>query len=440
MQFSIDKQTLEDLNILGRYKPDSVFNIYNKTTTRGGSLLLEQLFREPFTDGADITERSSIFQFFRDKGYILPFSANSFEQMEQYVESADSSSLIGSLTHNLKRKFLGMLAGSAELQQLLVGQKETIELITLLKEFTRALTDDSATHSFKQESREILSLLEKKELASLSKYKTTKESFTKFLKYDYTLRVKAASILKSIISKIYTLDVYTTVARVSTERNYSFASISPVEEYTTSIEGLYHPCIPGAIPNDLHFSKEQNVLFLTGANMAGKSTLMKSFGIAVYLSHMGFPGAFSSMKISPAEGLFTSINVPDNLNLGYSHFYAEVMRVKMIAQEVAKDKRLIIMFDELFKGTNVKDAYDATVEITSSFAKRSKCSFIVSTHIMEAGETLKKNHKNITFKLLPSNLRNNIPRYTYILEDGISDDRHGMTIIKNEKILEIIQN
>lgn len=440
MQFSIDKQTLEDLNILGRYKPDSVFNIYNKTMTRGGSLMLEQLFREPFTNGEDITERSSILRFFQERGYQLPFKTAGFEQMEQYAENADSSSLISSIVNNIKRKALGMMAGNTELQQLLHGQQETVELIIKLRKFAQQLVKEAASHIFKQESIELLSLLEAKELESLPEYNSSKENFRKFLKYDYILRVKAASTLKAIINKIYTLDVYTTIAKVSNEKGFSYASICPVEEYTTEIEGLYHPCIPGAVPNDLYFGKEHNVLFLTGANMAGKSTLMKSFGIAIYLAHMGFPGAFKSMKISPSEGLFTSINVPDNLNMGYSHFYAEVMRVKMIAQEVAKDKRLIIMFDELFKGTNVKDAYDATVEITSSFAKKNKCSFIVSTHIMEAGVTLSKKHKNITFKLLPSNLKNNIPKYTYTLEDGISDDRHGMTIINNEKILEIIKN
>jgi DNA mismatch repair ATPase MutS len=144
------------------------------------------------------------------------------------------------------------------------------------------------------------------------------------------------------------------------------------------------------------------------------------------------------MELSPTQGMFTSINVPDNLAMGYSHFYAEVVRVKMIAQEVSKDKRLVIMFDELFKGTNVKDAYEATVEITSAFANKKRCCFIVSTHIMEAGLTLQKEHNNMKFLLLPSYIEGPTPKYSYKLEKGISDDRHGMTIIRKEKILELI--
>jgi DNA mismatch repair ATPase MutS len=125
--------------------------------------------------------------------------------------------------------------------------------------------------------------------------------------------------------------------------------------------------------------------------------------------------------------------------MGYSHFYAEVVRVKKIANEVSSGKKLIIMFDELFKGTNVKDAYDATVAVTEAFSKIKKCSFIVSTHIMEAGLTLKVRCSNIQFKYLPTIMNGNTPVYPYILDDGISNDRHGMMIINNEKIIEIIK-
>ena len=125
--------------------------------------------------------------------------------------------------------------------------------------------------------------------------------------------------------------------------------------------------------------------------------------------------------------------------MGYSHFYAEVVRVKKIAIEVASGKHLVVMFDELFKGTNVKDAYDATVAITGAFSKIRECAFVVSTHIMEAGITLRESSNNIQFKFLPTVMKGNIPEYTYILDEGISNDRHGMRIINNEKIIEIIK-
>ncbi len=104
------------------------------------------------------------------------------------------------------------------------------------------------------------------------------------------------------------------------------------------VQGLYHPGITGAVTNSVSLHGNSNVIFLTGANMAGKSTFMKSFGIAVYLAHMGFPLAVEHMVFSIRDGLFSSINVPDNLKMGYSHFYAEVLRVKQVAETRKRGK------------------------------------------------------------------------------------------------------
>jgi DNA mismatch repair ATPase MutS len=182
---------------------------------------------------------------------------------------------------------------------------------------------------------------------------------------------------------------------------------------------------------------DHNVIFLTGANMAGKSTWMKTIGISLYLAHIGFPVAARTMEFSIREGIYSSINVADNIALGYSHFYAEVVRVKNAAQATSTGKYLLLMFDELFKGTNVKDAYDGTLAVTEAFAEYKHCLFIVSTHIIEVGEALKFK-KNIQFTYMPTVMEGSIPGYTYRLQRGITEDRQGMLIIRNEGILDLI--
>jgi DNA mismatch repair ATPase MutS len=224
------------------------------------------------------------------------------------------------------------------------------------------------------------------------------------------------------------------VARV---KGFTYAKALGPEKNTLSVTGLCHPCINGAVGNAITMHEHSNVVFLTGANMAGKSTLMKSIGIAMYLAHMGFPVAASHMLFSAREGLYSSINVADNISLGYSHFYAEVVRVKQAAEATASGKRLLLMFDELFKGTNVKDAYDGTLAVTAAFSEYTDCLFVVSTHIIEVGEAL-KNRANIQFAFLPTVMDGNHPRYTYKLQGGITEDRQGMIIIRNEGILELI--
>jgi DNA mismatch repair ATPase MutS len=88
----------------------------------------------------------------------------------------------------------------------------------------------------------------------------------------------------------------------------------------------------------------------------------------------------------------------------------------------------------------VKDAFDATVAVTLGFSNYRRCSYIISTHITEAGHDLKTKMDNIQYHYVPTVMEGSIPRYTYKLTDGITNDRHGMMIIQNERIIETIKN
>lgn len=82
--------------------------------------------------------------------------------------------------------------------------------------------------------------------------------------------------------------------------------------------------------------------------------------------------------------------------------------------------------------------YEATLQVTTAFSKYRNCSFIISTHITEVGEALARGKYPVRFYYLPTIMEGLVPRYTYRLREGITGDRHGMVIIKNEKILEMI--
>jgi DNA mismatch repair ATPase MutS len=235
------------------------------------------------------------------------------------------------------------------------------------------------------------------------------------------------------------MDVYISVAAVATEKGYIFPEAIDRELHSIHLVNVYHPQLDKPIGNSISVAPDSNVVFLTGANMAGKSTFMKSLGIALFLAHMGFPVAADKMQFSVRDGMFTTINLSDNLNMGYSHFYAEVLRVKKVAEQLQANRNIFVIFDELFRGTNVKDAYEATVAITAAFARKTNCMFVVSTHIMEAGDTLKPKYKNINFVFLPTKMDKQKPVYTYKLEQGITEDRHGMVIINNEGIIDILK-
>lgn len=164
---------------------------------------------------------------------------------------------------------------------------------------------------------------------------------------------------------------------------------------------------------------------------------MKSLGIAFYLAHAGFPIPADEMTFSVKDGLFTSINVPDNIQLGYSHFYAEVRRVRQAAELVAEGGQVMVIFDELFKGTNVKDAYEGTLCVTEALSAYRQSFFVISTHIIEVAEPLME-RANILFKYMPTIMNKEKPSYTFKLAKGVTSDRQGMTIIRNEGILDLL--
>lgn len=438
MSFFADKQTLDDLNIPGRHKNNSISRLFDTVVTAGGKKVMDAMFQKPLTDAEEINKRSTLFSYFTKKFVAFPFTADEFEVMENYLGSAGGS-MLGVGINTLSKRFLQITAQDSGYEMLNNEVCKTIELLNRFYDFASRQHDEESPYV--GELTIIKSIFGSQKLSWLrTESEAKKLNLAKLIRYDYLLRTALYTEMQQLTAMIFRLDVYLAVAKVAAAKGFSYARAYTRTGNLLNITGLYHPALTNAVGNALSLSAANNVLFLTGANMAGKSTLMKAFGISIYLAHMGFPVAASHMEFSVKDGLYSSINVPDNLGLGYSHFYAEVLRVKTVAEQVAADKDLVVIFDELFKGTNVKDAYDATLSITEAFSENRNCFFVISTHIVEVGESLRERCSNFRFSYLPTVMKGPIPMYTYTLEDGITTDRHGMMIIENEGILDLIRS
>ncbi|MBO9633198.1 MAG: DNA mismatch repair protein [Chitinophagaceae bacterium] len=436
MSFTIDKQSLDELNLMGKFRQGSVYYLFNQVKTRGGEQLLDQLFRTPLTDADAINQRTSVFRFFQDAQYQFPFDPQQVLLMREYVDAAASGGKLQILAGILLKKTLSSLTRDERYKILIQGLQATI--VTLKKCFSFVIELAASQGPYQQRVEEVLRVFQLQELNKLIETDIYSDiPVSAIASYDHLLKQRLNKEMRLILDFIAETDVNIAVANVAAVRGLSYAIALPKEANVLNAIDLKHPVIDKAIGNDLRMAAGSNVIFLTGANMAGKSTWMKSIGIGMYLAHIGFPVAAKSMEFSVREGIYSSINVADNIALGYSHFYAEVVRVKNAADATATGKHLLLMFDELFKGTNVKDAYDGTLAVTESFSDYRNCLFIVSTHIIEVGEALREK-KNIQFTYMPTVLEGTVPRYTYRLQDGITEDRQGMMIIRNEGILEMI--
>ncbi|WP_316834938.1 MutS-related protein [Pedobacter nutrimenti] len=439
MLFTTDQQTQEDLNIYGKQGKDSILSLFNRTSTLNGSRLLEELFRYPLSDAAAINARMKKIGYLQNLKTAFPFSSELFDQAEQYLADKDERTKVPAERPTLEKKLTSLVTSNADYRQITSGIAALIEIIQQLNHLLmHTLVLAGSPFISDEETLSINRILNSAPISLLlAENPKSKLVHGKLAKYDAMLRFRYRDTVQQVLRYIYQLDVYLTVARVATERNFIFPKALTREAHVIKITGFYHPQLENAVANTLNISADSNVVFLTGANMAGKSTFMKSLGIAMYLAHMGFPVAAKEMEFSVLDGIYTTINLPDNLGIGASHFYAEVLRIKKIAKELSNGANIFVIFDELFRGTNVKDAYDATLAITTGFAKKHNSVFVISTHIIEAGEVLKE-IPNISFKYLPTRMKGMIPEYTYTLENGVTDDRHGMIIIKNEGILELL--
>ncbi|UAY55740.1 MutS-related protein [Arachidicoccus terrestris] len=438
--FITDRQTLEDLNLLGKYKTGSLFNLFNRVKTRGGELLLESMFRSPLTSSAAINERSEKIRYLQSLPVVLDIEWDRTEDASQYLTERRPSNKLSSYFGCYREKAQEVLYRSDKfrLQQKNIHaiQETLFSASQLLGALIRSEKSGNPLKASQERLAKILNAEELKQIKAKYPYTVGQTAHLQFLFLN-----KYRHEIDELLHLLYELDVYLSVA--DTARNKSFIYAEALEENTEdvtllSVSNLKHPSLHGAVGNPLSLTQKQNLLFLTGANMAGKSTWMKTLGVSFYLAHMGFPVAASSMRFRVMEGIFTSINVPDNISIGWSHFYAEVMRVKQVSQEVGSGKRLFILFDELFKGTNVKDAYDATLAVTQRLARYSNCAFVISTHIIEVGDALKE-IPSIQFKYMPTVMEGAVPTYTYRLTDGITEDRQGMIIIDNEGIFEMLE-
>jgi DNA mismatch repair protein MutS len=441
MLLTTDQQTLNDLAIFGRPGSDAIFNIYNRTATMGGAALLEEMFRHPLADAGGISQRSGIISHFAKQGSGFPFDSGIFDAAEQYLAERDERTRLTGQDQSLGQKLSDLISEDTAYKTLVKG---ILAIIELLRELQRFLSSEALVScaAYVEERLSVMTMVSEEPFLSLlqthPKGKYTREQLAG---YDNGLRFRHPETVRKLLLHIYRLDVYISVAKVAIERGYVFPEVIPAsadKAALLSLEDVKHPTVVNAKGNNILIDSQQNVVFLTGANMAGKSTFMKSIGIAMYIAHIGFPVAAKKMTFMVVGGFFSTINLPDNLGMGASHFYAEVLRVKKVSKELSMGKRLFVLFDELFRGTNVKDANEATIAVVEGFARKSNSLFLISTHIIEAGETLKTKSDHIQYRYLPTKMAGHKPLYTYKLEEGITEDRHGMVIIRNEGILDML--
>lgn len=136
------------------------------------------------------------------------------------------------------------------------------------------------------------------------------------------------------------------------------------------------------------------------------------------------------------DGLFTSVNLFDDIELGYSHFYSEAIRLKTILDQLDKKSNALIILDELFKGTNHNDASQAILEVIKYLSEIDGPSVIISSHITDLYQDLKSMPSIEFIKLDIERDVNGLPIFTYKVTKGVAEERLGMWLLNKSGVFD----
>lgn len=434
MEFKIDEQTLNDLELFNQaLDGKSIFSCFNTACSDGGKACMRKMLKSPLTDVNKIRKRAEAIRYLGQLPFFLDIRREELSFIEVYLQQEDVPQR--SMYRLTSRAVKGWLKPDNDCY---LRQRAVPYLGRLIRElgtFMDELSAGKVPEMIRDMQQGVKETLAREGMQYLMSQK--KDSFWTRESLDLYFRGRELDGVRVILDTLYMLDSLRSLGTMAKDEGLTFP-IFTESGRRVRIEGLYHLFLENPVKNDVLFDDRQHLCFLTGPNMAGKSTCMKAFGVAVYLAHCGLPVPAARMELSVFKGLFTTINLSDNLSLGYSHYYNEVARVKYIVEQVRDLQNVVVVFDELFRGTNVKDAYDASCAVIGGLARLKYGVFMISTHIVEVAEFLKP-FPSVCFRFFEIDMTTGEPRYTYCLREGVSDERIGMYILKKAGVVDLIE-
>jgi len=435
----IDKTTLTDLAILNVSDDFSVFSKINLCRTVGGRHKLYENFTQPLHSIEAIKGIQQTLQTILQKleQWPLQISNGSIMMIEKFFETSIDDipfnpSLITAYSYKIFHKpdfslveySIGHGFDFIKGIQLLIRHFLTTDAPAPLQKLLLAAQQIINKEQFgiieKNNKAADLTIVQQLHLAN-------------FIRYHYKRS------MQDLLDIYAQLDAWYGMAMAVNEYGLHFPEFVESDQPLLKAEGMYHILLPKPVDYNLALHPQCNFLFLTGANMAGKSTFIKAVGDAVFLAHLGMGVPAKNMQLSLFDGLLSNINVVDNLLKGESYFYNEVQRIKSTVHKISDGRKWLILIDELFKGTNVEDAMKCSSTVIEGLLKIKNSLFILSTHLYEIGDALKK-YPNISFNYFETVVTNDQLLFNYQLKEGISNDRLGYLILKNEGVVDMLKN
>ena len=207
---------------------------------------------------------------------------------------------------------------------------------------------------------------------------------------------------------------------------WSYPTISNLDV----VEGINigHPMLgERAVVNSFTLNHDSKVALITGSNMSGKSTFLRTIGLNLLLSYIGAPTCSNGFTCG-VFSIYTCMRTKDNLEESISSFYAEILRIKILIEAAKNGEKVFFLLDEIFKGTNSKDRHEGAQVLINQLVNNNAMG-LVSTHDLELCdlEKTKKWIKNYNFQEYYE--KNNI-KFDYKLREGRSKTQNAVHLMK----------
>jgi hypothetical protein len=195
-------------------------------------------------------------------------------------------------------------------------------------------------------------------------------------------------------------------------------------------QGLGHPLIPvrDCVRNDVHLGEDTRALVVSGSNMSGKSTLLRSVGVATVMALAGAPVRARRLRLTPLA-VGATLRVQDSLQAGKSRFYAEITRVRQVVDLASGPLPLLFLFDELFHGTNSRDRRQGAESVIRGLLDRGAIG-LITTHdlaLAEIVDGLGPRAANVHFQ---DHFEDGRMRFDYTMRPGVVEHSNALELMR----------
>lgn len=438
-RLGIDDHTARDLELFESEGTHSLFDLCNFTRTQGGAEILKQRMREPFADLESIKRaQDSIVHILENRELYAELKCWIPSRVDRYQRDP--------LMFVINKNRFGFFVGATVLKmfdshhffRILRGVQFSCLLIQSLREFVAQLRQHNPVGEILYICDDLEEILDSPSFLEVPSSEPKGLKYWKILRLDQAFRIYEKEKTYELLRLVYELDALISLADATSKRGYILPTVT---SGPTRVEarGLINAQLRYPIANDLCLDQSSKLLFLTGPNMAGKTTYLRAIATALYFAHLGMGVPAKEFVFTPVDHLFSSLSISDNLHTGTSYFLAEVLRIKAVAEAVAAGAKVIAIMDEPFKGTNVKDALEASYAVIERLQSKSDSLFLFSSHLIELDEKFgpSKQIQRCHFEAKESGGR---LKFDYRLHPGISTQRMGMRVLTDQGVFALLDS